>query len=117
MSEQCDLPPCRDVAVTQVRLVLEDTDTTVRTCARHAEWLENYSSEDEHVRVIGTAHVEEEDRDTVCTWCGLPPRGGAPAANDDGVYCHGPAISEPTCWQLATSEGRIVLAKFGDYRA
>ena len=60
MSEACDLKPCRDAAVTEVRLVVEDADTTVRACERHAQWLRAYSSEDEQVRVVGTPDVEVE---------------------------------------------------------
>lgn len=57
--------------------------------------------------------LSPDDRPS-CGWCGFTAIGGDVQVDEDGTtYCHGPGIPEPSCWQLATSDGRVVEGSFG----
>lgn len=49
----------------------------------------------------------------VCGWCGFTPMGGDVRTHDGITFCHGPGVPEPSCWQQATSEGRVIAPDFG----
>lgn len=48
----------------------------------------------------------------ICGWCGFTPT-GEPRRHQGVTFCLGPGVPEPTCWQLASSEGDVVRGDFG----
>ena len=47
---RCNFRPCPDPAMVTLRLLVDERETVLTTCLRHAHWLSDYAEEDPTVK-------------------------------------------------------------------